>query len=140
MRKQISSNSLQNSNLALLIIVFTFKDVINIYKNKSNDYFSKEFRNTSPLSSQHAKIFVSIRSLHRSSHHNRQATLKTERPTGETLDVRKGNYIRHMKTTHGGERFHCVRCSISYNRKDNLLAHSRRLYPELGVPPARRRK
>jgi hypothetical protein len=60
--------------------------------------------------------------------------------TGETLDVRKGNYTRHMKATHGFERFGCHRCSASYNRKDNLLAHYRKVHPDEIVPPRKTRK
>jgi hypothetical protein len=59
--------------------------------------------------------------------------------SGDTLDVRKGNHTRHMKT-HNGERFYCNECASHYNRFDNLLKHIRKSHPELGLPPAKRRR
>jgi hypothetical protein len=58
--------------------------------------------------------------------------------TGEP-DCRKGNFQRHMKSTHGKERYPCVRCEKSYNRRDNLIAHVRRSHPEQDLPPPRKR-
>jgi hypothetical protein len=64
--------------------------------------------------------------------------------TGETLDVRKGNYKRHMKFTHGSKRYYCIACESHYNRDDNLRNHMRREHPDLcthlGILPAKKRR